>query len=115
GGAVFGSVLRTRDPDVKRQNSFLLSLCLNTGGLVMTTLTGQGLVGLYGERWQFRTLSWWTVLMIASLFLAYNLTNLLVMGIAVFLKGEPFWRYLKHYVRYIPSLEVFTIPLSMGL
>jgi diguanylate cyclase (GGDEF)-like protein len=115
GGAVLGSVLRARDPEIKRHDPFFLSLCLNLGGVVMTALAGQYLSLLFKDRWQFRTLSWWTLGMIAALFVTYNLTNLAVMGTAVILKREPFFRYLKHYVRYIPSLEVFTIPLCLGL
>jgi len=114
GGAGLGCHLRARDAKV-RQNPFFIVLCLNTGGLVMTALAGQWLSFLMASHWQFRLLTWWTVLVVVALFVTYNLTNLAVMSVAVVLRGEPLLGYLVHYLRYIPSLEVFTIPLCLGL
>jgi diguanylate cyclase (GGDEF)-like protein len=114
GGAALGCHLRARDVRIK-QNPFLLVLGLNTGGLVLTAAGGQYLSVLMADYWTFRVLTWGTVLSIGALFVAYNLTNLFVMSVAVALKGEPLLPHLLHYLRYIPSLEVFTIPLTLGL
>ncbi|HEU4402260.1 MAG TPA: sensor domain-containing diguanylate cyclase, partial [Candidatus Polarisedimenticolia bacterium] len=70
---------------------------------------------LMADHWQFKVLTWWTVLSILALFGAYNMTNLVVMGIAVKLRGEALLPPLLQYLRFIPSLEVFTIPLCLGL
>src|SRR2546425_7002061 len=37
------------------------------------------------------------------------------MVVAMLLKGEPVWPHLSTYLRYLPSLEVFTMPLTLGL
>jgi len=114
GGAVLGSYLRAREVTV-RQNPVVLALCLNAGGMVVTALAGQWLSVLLADRWQFRTLTWWTALSTVALFATYILTNLAVMSFAVLLRGEGLKSYLMHYLRYFPSLEVFTIPLCLGL
>jgi diguanylate cyclase (GGDEF)-like protein len=113
-GSVIGCHLRARDPQ-GRQNPFLEVLGLNTGGLVLATVAGQWVSILLAPHWQFKTLTWWTLGCVAALFLTYNVVNLCVMSVAVALKGEPLIRYLGQYLRYIPSLEVFTIPLCLGL
>jgi diguanylate cyclase (GGDEF)-like protein len=114
GGAALGCHLRARDSRQK-QNPFLQVLGLNVGGVVMTALVGQWLSIEMAPHWQFRVLTWWTVLSIAALFVCYNLVNVAVMGTAVLLRGEPFLPYLLRYLRFIPTLEVFTIPLCLGL
>jgi len=114
GGAALGCHLRLRDTRT-RGNPLPVVLGLNVGGLVLTALSGQGLSTLMAWRWQFRALTWETVQSIVALFLVYNLTNLAVMSVAVLLRGEPVLPYLAHYLRYIPSLEIFTMPLSLGL
>jgi diguanylate cyclase (GGDEF)-like protein len=114
GGGLFGSALRQVDRQ-SRHTPFLPVLCLNTGSLVLTALTGQWVSIVLQDHWQFRALTWWTLATITALFLAYNLTNLAVMGTAVALKRESIVAYLGHYLRYIPTLEIFTIPLALGL
>src|SRR2546425_12744138 len=37
------------------------------------------------------------------------------MVVAMLLKGEPVWPHLSTYLRYLPSIEVFTMPLALGL
>ncbi|HYS06401.1 MAG TPA: sensor domain-containing diguanylate cyclase [Candidatus Dormibacteraeota bacterium] len=113
GGAVLGCHLRARES--RLQNPFLQVLSLNTGGLVMTALAGQYLSVLLASNWDFHRLSWGTVYAVAALFVAYNLTNVAIMGVAMLLKGEPVWPHLSTYLRYLPSLEVFTMPLTLGL
>jgi len=114
GGGLLGSALRQADPEA-RQKPFLPVLCLNAGSLVLTAFAGQEVAGRLAAHWQFRALSWWTVGAITALFIAYNLVNLAVMGTAVVLRGEKILPYLWHYLRYIPTLEIFTIPLALGL
>jgi diguanylate cyclase (GGDEF)-like protein len=114
GGSVLGCYLRGRDVKV-RQNPFRLGLCMNTGSMVFTALAGQWLAVLMAHRWQFRALTWWSLLSVVALFVTYTLTNLAVMSVAVLLRGERLMPSLIHYLRYIPSLEVFTIPLCLGL
>ena len=113
-GAILGSGLRAHDPSI-RQGAFLPALTLNTGGLVMSALAGQWIFSVIEAQFPFAPLSWRTVVMITALFVAYNLTNLAVMGLAVTFKGEPVLPYLWHYLRYMPTLEIFTIPLCLGL
>ncbi len=113
-GAALGCHLRARDSH-HRQNPFLEVLGLNIGGLVFVTITGQWVSILMAEHWQFRTLTWWTVGCVGALFLVYNVINLGVMSVAVALKGEPLMPYLAQYLRYMPTLEIFTIPLCLGL
>jgi diguanylate cyclase (GGDEF)-like protein len=114
GGGLLGSALRRADREV-RQQRFLPVLCLNTGALVAAALAGQKVAEWLSPHWQFRDLDWWTVVSIAALFVVYNLVNLLVMSTAVVLRGERILPYLSHYIRYIPTLEIFTMPLALGL
>jgi diguanylate cyclase (GGDEF)-like protein len=114
GGAALGCHLRGRDARLQ-QNPFLLVVGLNTGGMVLTALAGEWVAALMGDLWQFSVLTWGTVLSIVTLFVIYQLTNLVVMVVAMALKGEPVLPTLGHYLRYIPTLEVFTIPLCLGL
>ena len=113
GGAVLGCHLRARE--ARLQNPFLQVLSLNTGGLVMTALAGQYLSVLLADVWDFHRLTWWTVAAVAALFVTYNLTNVAIMVVAMRLKGEPVWPHLSTYLRYLPTLEVFTMPLTLGL
>jgi len=113
GGAVLGCQLRARES--RLQNPFLQVLSLNTGGLVMTALAGQYLSVLLAPVWDFHRLTWWTVGTVAALFITYNLTNVAIMVVAMSLKGEPVWPHLSTYLKYLPTLEVFTMPLTLGL
>ena len=113
GGAVLGCNLRARDSTMR--SPFVQVLTLNTGGLVATALSGQSVPLLFQEGWNFHVLSWWTVGVVAALFVAYNLTNVAIMVVAMHLKGQPVWPHLSTYLRYLPSLEVFTMPLTLGL
>ncbi len=113
GGAVLGCHLRMRE---SRLNSpFLQVLSLNTGSLVTTAMAGQYLSQIMEPNWQFQALTWGTVRSVVALFLAYNLTNVAIMATAMHLKGEPVLPHLASYVRYLGSLEVFTMPLTLGL
>ena len=113
GGAILGCHLRLRESRV--HNPFLQVLSLNTGGLVTTALTGQYLSIVLARHWEFHTLTWGTALSVVALFLAYNLTNVAIMVMAMLLKGEPVLPHLITYFRYLTSLEVFTMPLTLGL
>jgi diguanylate cyclase (GGDEF)-like protein len=113
-GAVLGSCLRAREMTSLRY-PFLPALALNTGGLVTAALAGRWVSLALAPYVRFAPLSWRTVALITALFVAYNITNLAVMGTAVVLKGEPVLPYLSHYLRYIPTLEIFTVPLCLGL
>lgn len=113
-GSVIGCSMRARDSS-HRQNPFLEVLGLNTGGIVLVTIAGGAISVQLAEHWQFRSMNWWTVTCVVALFLIYNLVNLAVMSVAVALKGEPLMPYLAQYLRYMPSMEVFTIPLCLGL
>ncbi|MCZ6695635.1 MAG: sensor domain-containing diguanylate cyclase [Acidobacteria bacterium] len=113
-GSVIGCSMRARDSS-HRQNPFLEVLGLNTGGIVLVTIAGGAISVQLAEHWQFQSMNWWTVTCVVALFLIYNLVNLAVMSVAVALKGEPLMPYLAQYLRYMPSLEVFTIPLCLGL
>ena len=113
-GSVLGCHLRARDSR-NRQNPFLEVLGLNTGGIVLVTIAGQATSILLAEHWQFHTLNWWTLACVVVLFMIYNFVNLAVMSVAIVLKGEPLMPYLAQYLRYMPTLEIFTIPLCLGL
>jgi diguanylate cyclase (GGDEF)-like protein len=113
-GGVLGCQLRRRDVRA-RKNPLIVVLGLNVGSLVTTALAGQTVARWMAPLWQFRALTWGTVESTAALFLVYNLVNLGVMGSAVALRGEPLLQHLAHYLRYVPSIEIWTIPLSMGL
>jgi diguanylate cyclase (GGDEF)-like protein len=113
-GSIIGMFLRSRDSEA-RVRPIIPVFCLNMGGLVLTVLAGQ-LLSLYlAPQWQFGVLRWGTIVAIVALFVTYNLTNLIVMSVAVVLKGDPLLPYLWRYLRYMPSLEIFTIPLCLGL
>lgn len=113
GGAVLGCHLRVRES--RLQNPFLQVLSLNTGGLVATALAGQYLALVMAPHWEFHALTWGSVRSVVALFLAYNLTNVAIMVMAMLLKGEPVLPHLVIYFRYLGSLEVFTMPLTLGL
>lgn len=113
GGAVLGCLLRVRES--RLNNPFFQVLSLNTGGLVTTALAGEYLSVLLARHWEFHRLTSGTVLSVAGLFLAYNLTNVAIMVLAMLLKGEPVLPHLAIYFRYLGSLEVFTMPLTLGL
>lgn len=113
-GSIIGMSLRSRDTQA-RVHPIIPVFCLNMGGLVMTVLAGQTLSLYLAPQWQFGVLRWDTIFAIVALFITYNLTNLIVMSVAVVLKGDPILPYLFRYLRYMPSLEIFTIPLCLGL
>ena len=113
-GAALGCQLRLRDAR-NRQHPPLLVLGLNIGSMVLTALAGQAVSVVMEPRWQFHQLTWGSVQSIAALFVVYNLVNLTVMGVAVAIRGEPILPYVGHYLRYMVSLEVWTMPLSLGL
>lgn len=113
-GAVLGCQLRWRDRR-NRANPLLLVLGLNVGSLVMIAVAGQVLAAQLKPIWQFHVLGWNCVGVVVALFVVYNLTNLAVMGTAVVLRREPLLPYLGTYLKFIPSLEIFTIPLALGL
>jgi diguanylate cyclase (GGDEF)-like protein len=113
-GSIIGVSLRSRDPDA-RIRPVIPVLCLNMGGMVLVALTGQLLSIRMGPLWRFDLLTWGTVASILALFVTYNLTNLLVMSVAVALKGDPLLPYLWRFLRYMPTLEIFTPPMCLGL
>jgi len=113
-GSIIGMSLRSRDSEA-RVRPIIPVFCLNMGGLVLTVLAGQQLSIYLAPQWQFGVLRWGTIIAIVALFVSYNLTNLIIMSIAVVLKGDPLLPYLWRYLRYMPSLEIFTIPLCLGL
>jgi len=111
---VIGCVLRARDPRA-RQTPFLEVLSLNTGSLVIAAIVGQWLAVALERYFRFDVLNWGTVLAIVSLFVAYNVTNVAAMVTAMLLRGEPVIPHLASYLRFLGSLEVFTMPLGLGL
>ena len=113
GGAVLGCHLRMRES--RGQNPYLQVLSLNTGGMVTTALAGQYLSMVMARSWTFGELTWGSVGTVVALFLVYNLTNVAIMVTAMFLKGEPVLPHLTTYFRYLGTLEVFTMPLTLGL
>ena len=113
-GSIIGASLRTRDVHA-RARPFVPVLCLNTGGMVIIALVGQWLSIRMQPYWRFDVLTWGTVASIGALFLVYNLTNLVTMAAGILFKGEPLLPVLWHYCRYMPSLEIFTIPMCLGL
>ena len=112
--SIIGVALRTRDPQANVR-PILPVLCLNTGGLVITVLAGQWLSIAMARYWRFDELTWGTVVSIVALFLTYILTNLAAMSVAVMFKGAPLFPYLLRYLRYMPTLEIFTVPMCLGL
>jgi diguanylate cyclase (GGDEF)-like protein len=113
-GAAVGCHLRVRDGRA-RQSPFLQMLGLNTGGLVLAAVVSERVSTAMEPYWQFHVLTWGSVLSILALFVTYTLTNVVVMVVAMLLKGEPVLATLMHYLKFIPSIELFTIPLSLGL
>lgn len=113
-GGFLGSVLRQLDREY-RQTAFLEGIALNTGGLILSALAGQAVIARLGGLWTPQHLTWWTVGGLVALYAGYTLTNLLVMGVAVALRGEALLPYLLHYLRYAPTIEIFAIPLALGL
>src|SRR2546428_10103216 len=93
-----------------RQHPPFLVLGLNIGSMVLTALAGQAVSVVMEPRWQFHQLTWGSVQSIAALFVVYNLVNLTVMGVAVAIRGEPILPYVRHYLRYMVSLQVWTMP-----
>jgi diguanylate cyclase (GGDEF)-like protein len=114
GGALLGCHLRSRDHTVL-QSTFLQVVGLNTAGLVLPAIAGQWLAIALERHWRFDTLTWGTVLSVGALFAVYNLANLLVMVVAMLFKGEPIVRNLAQYGRLLMSLELFNMPLCLGL
>jgi diguanylate cyclase (GGDEF)-like protein len=114
GGSLSGALLRRLDPDLKRE-PFWPALGLNTGNLVLTAFAGQIVAARWAPAWPIRETNWGAVGTLATLYAVYCLINLTVMSIAVALKGEPVWEHVVHYLRYLPTLEVFALPLSLGL
>jgi diguanylate cyclase (GGDEF)-like protein len=113
-GAVVGSLLRFRETR-SAGKPFLQALSLNTGGLVLAAVVGRWVAWAMAEHWQFRTMGWWTVLCVAALFVTYNVTNVLTMVVAMLLKRDPVVPHLASYARVLSSIEVFTLPLCLGL
>src|SRR3989442_6790901 len=89
GGAVLGCHLRARESRLSKP--FLQVLSLNTGGLVATGVAGQYPSSALEEHWDFHELTWGTVIAGVTLFVAYNGTNVAIMGVGMLLKGEPAW------------------------
>ena len=113
-GGLFGSLLRHLDRET-RVPEFLPTLSLNTGALVLAAFVGQRVARALGTRADLAHLSWETVAALALLYVAYGVTNVTVMGTAVALRGESLRRYLGHYLRYVPTVEIFVLPLALGM
>ena len=113
-GGIAGAALRWVDPECDRHD-FVPAAALNTGSLILAAWAGQWAAIRLAPEWPVRGVSWGTVGTIASLYAVYCVTNLAVMGLAVALKGEPVLPYVWHYLRFLPTLEVYAIPLSLGL
>ena len=113
-GGLAGALLRRVDPDCDRQE-YVAGAALNTGSLVLAAWAGQWAAANLVPEWPVSEASWGTVGTIATLYAIYGLTNLAVMVTAVALKGEPVLPYIGHYLRFLPTLEVYAIPLALGL
>ena len=113
-GGVLGAVLRRLDPECDPEE-FVPAAALNTGCLVLAAWACQWAAIHLAPEWPVSGVSWGTVGTIATLYAVYCVTNLAVMGVAVALKGDPFLPYVWHYLRFLPTLEVYAIPLSLGL
>jgi len=113
-GGVGGTALRQIDPET-RQRPILPAIALNTSALVMAAFAGRLIGARVIPGWPLRELSWQAAGAMAALYVAYSITNLLVMGGAVAARGEPVLPYLGHYLRYAPVLEVFSMPLALGM
>ena len=113
-GGIAGALLRRLDREFDRAE-FVPSTALNTGSLVLAAWAGQWATGRLVPEWPVTGVSWGTVGTIATLYAVYCIANLAVMGLAVALKGERVLPYVWHYLRFLPTLEVYAIPLSLGL
>jgi diguanylate cyclase (GGDEF)-like protein len=113
-GGLAGALLRRVDPDCDR-HEYVAGAALNTGSLVLAAWAGQWAAANLVPEWPVSEASWGTVGTIATLYAIYGLTNLAVMVTAVALKGEPVLPYIGHYLRFLPTLEVYAIPLALGL
>jgi len=113
-GGIGGTALRQIDQET-RQRPVLPAIALNTAALVMAAFAGRLFAAHVVPGWPVRGLSWRAVGAMAALYVAYSITNLLVMGGAVAARGEPVLPYLGHYLRYAPVLEAFSMPLALGM
>jgi diguanylate cyclase (GGDEF)-like protein len=113
-GGIGGALLRKFDPGGDREE-FLAGAALNTGSLVLAACAGQWAARTLVPAWPVNEASWGAVGTIATLYAVYSLTNLAVMVTAVALKGDPVLPYVGGYLRYLPTLEVYAIPLALGL
>jgi len=113
-GGIAGAILRRLDPECEREASWA-GAALNTGSLVLAAWAGQWAAHTLATEWPVSEATWGTVGTIATLYAVYSLTNLAVMVTAVALKGEPVFPYIGHYLRFLPTLEVYAIPLALGL
>jgi diguanylate cyclase (GGDEF)-like protein len=113
-GGVGGTALRQLDPE-NRQHPVLPAIALNTGALVLAAFAARLVAVRFDSPFPVRGLSWHAVVAMGALYLAYSITNLLVMGGAVAARGEPVLPYLGHYLRYAPLLEAFSMPLALGM
>jgi len=113
-GGIGGTALRQIDGET-RQRPLLPAIALNTSALVMAAFAGRLVAVRTVPGWPVRDLSWQAVGAMAALYVAYSITNLLVMGGAVAARGEPVLPYLGHYLRYAPLLEAFSMPLALGM
>jgi diguanylate cyclase (GGDEF)-like protein len=113
-GGVAGTALRQIDRD-SRQRPLLPAMALNTATLVLATFAALLAAAHYRPLWSARQLSWKAVVVMALLYAAYSLTNLVVMVGAVAARGEPVFPYVAHYLRYAALLEAFSMPLALGM
>jgi diguanylate cyclase (GGDEF)-like protein len=113
-GGIAGTLLRQTDRDT-RQRPLLPVLALNTGALVTTAFMCSQVALRLKAGWPVRNLGWEAVVAVASLYAAYGLTNLVVMGGAVGVRGEPLFPYLGHYLRHVAPLEMLSMPLALGM
>jgi diguanylate cyclase (GGDEF)-like protein len=113
-GGVSGTALRQIDRDT-RQTPVLPAVALNSAALVLATFAGRLVAAHVATPWPARHLTWQAVTMMTTLYAVYSLTNVLVMVGAVAARGEPVLPYLGHYLRYAPVLEVFSMPLALGM
>jgi diguanylate cyclase (GGDEF)-like protein len=113
-GGIIGALLRRLDPDLKHE-PFFPGLALNAGSLVLTAYAGQIVAVRWAPAWPIRDPTWGAVGTLATLYAVYCLINMAVMSLAVALKGEAVVEHVGHYLRYLPTLEVFALPLSLGL
>src|SRR5262245_18825591 len=113
-GGIAGTLLRQTDR-ATRHRRLLPVLALNTGALVTTVCVCSQVALRLKAGWPVRNLGWEAVVAVASLYAAYGLTNLVVMGGAVAMRGEPLLPYLGHYLRHVAPLEMLSMPLALGM